>query len=144
MNLIEVVAVSEQKNDKNGRPYNTVTFKELPKTVNINGRQVTVKSNNPTRVRNVWGPGANSDGVEIKGDALYGNLAVGDIVEGSFHTFATTDYEINDRVVNQFSCVVFNNEDAVSFANRQLQSKNASVINTEAAHIVPAGQPANF
>jgi hypothetical protein len=138
MNLIQVVSVSETKTAKNNRPYKVVVFKELDRTIKLNGRDVTVKSNNNNRTRNIWGEGHTEDGVLIKADALFSNIAVNDIVEGSFHTFQTTPYIIGDREVTQYSCVVFSNEDATTYANRNLKQNNATVANTEAISLAPA------
>lgn len=138
MNLIQVVSVSEIKTAKNNRPYKVVVFKELDKTIKLNGREVTVKSNNNNRTRNIWGEGHTEDGVLIKADALFSNIAVNDIVEGSFHTFQTTPYAIGDKQVTQYSCVVFSNEDAVTYANRNLKQNDATVLNSEAVSLAPA------
>lgn len=148
MNLIQVVSVSEVKTAKNERPYQVVKFKELDKTVNLNGKQITVKSNNSERTRNVWGEGHTQDGVVIKADPLFNNLKAGDVVEGSFHTFQTTDYQIGEgetaRIVNSYSCVVFSNENPIAYANRQLKSAEASVVNTEVAIMAPAETEKTF
>lgn len=136
-NLIQVVSVSEIKTASNGRQYQTVVFKELDKTITLNNRQFTVKSNSNNRTRNIWGVGATADGVEIKAEKLFSNLVVGDIVEGGFHTFETTPYAINDREITSYSCVVFSNEEPVSYANRNLKSNNATVVDKNAVTLVP-------
>jgi hypothetical protein len=141
MNLIQVVAVSEMKTAKNSRQYQVVQFKELDKQTVINGRTVNVKSNSSIRTRNIWGTGVTTDGVEIKADVLFNDLKAGDVVEGSFHTLSTTDYTIGEgesaRTVNTYSCVVFSNENAITYANRQLKQNNATVINAEAVTFAP-------
>jgi hypothetical protein len=138
MNLIQVVSVSEVKTAKNGAIYKEVAFKELNKSMKIGGKDVEILSNNNIRKRNIWGEGHTEDGVLIKADALFATIAPGALVEGSFHTFATTPYTISDREVTQYSCVVFSNENAVSYANRNLRKKNANVVNTEAVSLAPA------
>lgn len=141
MNLIQVVSVSEVKTAKNGRPYKTVVFKEMEKSTIIGGKNITIKTNSLNRTRNIWGEGHTEDGVLYKADALYNDIKVGDYVEGSFHTLATTPYTIGEgesaRQVSSYSCVVFSNEDVVSYANRQLKSNDATVINTIAVSIIP-------
>jgi hypothetical protein len=107
-------------------------------------KDVEILSNNNNRTRNVWGEGHTEDGVLIKADALFSTITPGALVEGSFHTFTTTPYTINDREVTQYSCVVFSNEDAVSYANRNLKSNNATVINTEAVSMAPAETEKTF
>lgn len=141
MNLIQVVSVSEVKTAKNSRPYKTVSFKEMEKSITVGGKTVSVKTNSPNRTRNIWGEGHTEDGVSLKADALYNDIKVGDYIEGSFHTLATTPYTIGEgesaRQVSSYSCVVFSNEDVTSYANRQLKSNDATVINTEAVSIAP-------
>jgi hypothetical protein len=148
MNLIQVVSVSEVKTAKNNRPYKVVSFKEMEKTIVLNGRNVNVKTNSPNRTRLLWGEGVTEDSILIKADALYNDIKVGDVVEGSFHTLPTTEYTIgigeSARVVSSYSCVVFGNEDVVSYANRQLKSNDANVINTEAVHLIPQEAPKAF
>jgi len=144
MNYIQVLSVSEVKTAKNGRLFQTVIFKELAKQINLGGRMVDVKSNNSTRTRNIWGAGVTPDGVEIKAEALFQNLKAGDVVEGGFHTVATTDYLIGDRTVNTYSCVVFSNENVNSYANRQLKQSEATVVNTEAAVFAPTEEAKAF
>lgn len=141
MNLIQVVSVSEMKTAKNSRQYQVVQFKELNKETIIGGKTVSIKSNSNVRTRNIWGPGVTTDGVEIKQDVLFNDLKAGDVVEGAFHTLSTTDYTIgmgeSARTVNTYSCVVFSNENAITYANRQLKQNEATVINTEAVSLVP-------
>jgi len=142
MNLIEVVSVSEIKTAKTGRAFKTVTFKELDKQVQLNGKTINVKSNNPNRTRNIWDEGATEDGVAIKADPLYDTIKVGDVIEGAFHTVSTTDYTIGSgeyaRTVNVYSCVVFSNEDATKYINRQLKNVKANVVDTTPASMVPS------
>lgn len=141
MNLIQVMAVSEMKTAKNNRQYQVVQFKELDKQTVIGGKTVNVKSNSSIRTRNIWGEGVTPDGVVIKADVLFNDLKAGDVVEGAFHTLSTTDYTIGTgesaRTVNTYSCVVFSNENAITYANRQLKQNDATVINAEAANLVP-------
>lgn len=142
MNLIEVVSVSEVKTAKNSRQFKSVVFKELDKTVKYNGRDIQVKSNNPNRTRNVWGEGATEDGVLIKADPLFASIKAGDIIEGTFVTVNTSEYTIgsgeNARTVSSYSTVIFGNEDAVKYINRQLKANDAHVVDTEAVSMAPA------
>lgn len=115
--FLKVTSV-QNKSDKNGRPFQTVTFSEvgyLP-----NGQEIlTGKS----RTRNLW-----STTPEVKGDNLYGQVQVGSMVAGSIQSFNTTTFTVNDREVNKTTVVVFDFENPVSYANSQLKRNNACVV----------------
>lgn len=53
---------------------------------------------------------------------------VGDIYEGGLHTFETTDYEIDGRVVNSITVVGLADENPLEIANKQLERNSACVI----------------
>lgn len=108
----------EPKADKNGRPFQTVTFSEIKYLPN--GQEILTGK---VRVRNLW---STTD--EIKGDTLYNQLAKGSLVEGSIQEFNTTTFTVNDRAVNKTTLVIFSFENPVSYANQQLKRNGAVVV----------------
>lgn len=127
-NLLKVTQVSEVKTASNGREYKTVRFVSLPKMIMMGGRQVEIKSNQKEASRNLWADLENPDGTVNKGDSLYRDIAVNDIVEGNIVSVNTSDYTIGERTVNSWTGVVFSNEDTIKYANSQLKSNNAQVV----------------
>ena len=105
------------KVDKNNRPFQQVVFNE----VKFMGER-EVKTGN-TRSRNLW-----STTPEVKGDNLYGQLVVGDLVAGSIQSFNTTVFTVNEREVNKTTLVIFDGENPVSYANQQLKRNGACVV----------------
>lgn len=108
----------QNKADKNGRPFQTVTFSEIKFLPN--GQEILTGK---TRTRNLW-----STTPEVKGDTLYGQLTKGSFVEGSIETFNTTPFVVNDRNVNKTTLVVFSFENPVTYANQQLKRNEAVVV----------------
>lgn len=108
----------QNKADKNGRPFQTVTFSEIKFLPN--GQEILTGK---TRTRNLW-----STTPEVKGDTLYGQLTKGSLVEGSIETFNTTTFVVNERDVNKTTLVVFSFENPVSYANQQLKRNGAVVV----------------
>lgn len=128
-NLMKVVSVSETKTASNGRSYKTVQFVSLPKMITVGGRTVEVKSNQKAATRNLWADFKDEvTNVVQKGDSLFNDIAVGDIVEGKIVTVSTTDYAIGERTVNSWTGVIFSNEDQTKYINSQLKANNASVV----------------
>ncbi len=122
--FLKVLSVDNRK-DVNDRPYQLVQFEQF-KTVTIAGVDKIVKSNMPSRARVLWGPDPAG---QIKEDGLFGNLNVGDIVDGHIQTFNTTPYTVGERSnLTTYTCVVFEGENGVSVANRNLRSNNAAVV----------------
>lgn len=114
------------KNDKNGNQYKVVSFSEVS-NVTVFGKETTVFTG--LQGKRVMRPATTlPDGNVIAADKFYDTVKKGEPVMGSIMKFNTTDYEINGRTVNQYSCVVFNGENAVSVANRNLKSNNACVV----------------
>lgn len=108
----------QNKSDKNGRPFQTVTFSEIKFLPN--GQEILTGK---VRVRNLW---STTD--EIKGDTLYNQLTKGSLVEGSIQEFNTTTFIINNREVNKTTLVVFAFENPVTYANQQLKRNSAVVV----------------
>jgi hypothetical protein len=128
MELIRVTHVSEVKTASNERNYKTVRFVSLPKTITVGGKTVEVKSNQKEASRNIWADMENPDGTINKGDSLYRDIAVGDVIEGKITSVNTSDYTIGERTVNSWTGVIFSNEDEVKYINSQLKSNNANVV----------------
>ena len=124
MNTFLKVTEVVNRKDKNGRPFQTVTFSEI---LYLSAGQVVLTGK--TRTRNLW-----SSTEEIKGDTLYNQLQVGSMVEGSIQSFDTTAFEIEaqdgtTRSVNKTTVVVFGFENPIAYANAQLKRNNACVVN---------------
>ena len=121
----------------NGRKFQKVTF-ELVKF--FNGIQIKTQQ---VRTRNLWSTGHTTSGEEVKADAHYNNLYLNDMVDGDIVTLNTTPYKIGDRVVNQWSGVVFTGENPITIANNQLKNNNAVVVDehgqpTKSVAVTPA------
>ncbi len=107
----------------NGRKFQKITFSEQKM---LPGNRI-MKTRN-TRTRNVWD--VSTDG-KVKADSYYNALRVGDIVEGSVVRFDTTPYTVGERTVETWSGVIFSDENPVTYANSQLKTNNASVIDAD-------------
>lgn len=118
MNLLSVVSI-ENAVASNGRNFNKVGFTPL---VEINGKKVISRT---VRYRNIWD--ASVDG-SIKADGFYGKLKVGDVVQGKIVTVDTTTYEINNRQVNAWTGIVFDDEKEINYINSQLKQNEAVVV----------------
>ena len=115
---VEVTRNGKQLVDKNGRPFQVITFTEVGF---LNNQEIlTGKS----RTRNLW-----STTPDQKGDNLYNQLQVGSMVAGSIQSFNTTPFSVNDRTVSKTTVVVFDFENPVSYANSQLKRNGACVVN---------------
>ena len=114
--FLKVTSITPRQ-DKNGRPFQQVVFNE----VKFMGER-EIKTGN-TRTRNLW-----STTPEVKGDNLYGQLTVGDLVAGSIQSFNTTVFTVNDREVNKTTLVIFDGENPTSYANQQLKRNGAVVV----------------
>lgn len=114
--FLKVISITPRQ-DKNGRPFQQVVFNQ----VNYLGEK-EIKTGN-TRTRNLW-----STTPDVKGDNLYGQLVVGDLVTGSIQSFNTTAFEVDGRTVNKTTLVIFDNENPVTYANQQLKRNGACVV----------------
>jgi hypothetical protein len=122
--FLKVTAVQTTENgkpfaDKNGRKFQKVTFAEVQYL--LNGQEILTSK---FRTRNLF-----DSTPDQKGDALYGQLQVGNMVAGSIQSFNTTTFTVNDRQVNKTTVVVFDGESPVSYANSQLKRNGACVVN---------------
>jgi hypothetical protein len=70
----------------------------------------------------------NTDGNRIKDGEYYNKFNVGDKIPGDVHRFDTTPYQIGENTVNQITVFVFDGEDAITVANRQLGQNGACVL----------------
>lgn len=129
-NFLKVTAIINRA-DKNSRPFQQVTFNEvgyLP-----TGQEILTSK---VRTRNLW-----SSTEDQKGDSLFNQLKVGSMVAGSVQTFNTTAFEINDRVVNKTTLVIFDGENPISYANSQLKRNNACVVDEHGQPTASFSQP---
>lgn len=78
--------------------------------------------------RRLFGGMINTAGDKMKDAALFGKLNVGDVVAGTIERFDTTEYMIGENTVNHITIFVFEGEDAISVANRQLGQNGACVM----------------
>lgn len=104
--ILEITKVSDVKTSKDGRNFKTIEFKPLQEEVMIAGKIRSIKSNQPSRVKNIWATGPNGS----KGDSLYADANVGDIVRGQIVTKNVVPYDIDGREVNTATIVVLDNE----------------------------------
>lgn len=128
MKLLKVQQISDIKTDKRGRKFYTLRFTT---TTILHG--LTIFSNQAPKTRNIWGEFTDESGNVFKPDSLFndivsGNLVAGALVEGSIHNFQTTPYELDNRTVNSYSTVIFDNENPHNVANRELKDSFASTI----------------
>lgn len=114
--FLKVTSITPRQ-DKNGRAFQQVSFNE----VKFLGER-EVKTGN-TRTRNLW-----STTPEIKGDNLYNQLILGDLVAGSIQSFNTTAFDVDGRTVNKTTLVIFDGENPVTYANQQLKRNGAVVV----------------
>ena len=70
----------------------------------------------------------NSEGAKMKDGEYYNKFNVGDRIPGAVHRFDTTPYQIGENTVSHITTFVFDGEDAVSVANRQLGQHGACVL----------------
>lgn len=128
MKLLKVQQISDLKTDKRGRKFYTLKFTT---TTILHG--LTIFSNQSPKTRNIWGEFTDESGNTFKADSLFndivsGNLVAGALVEGSIYNFQTTPYELDNRTVNSYSTVIFDNENPHNVANRELRDAFASTI----------------
>lgn len=129
-NFLKVTAIIN-KADKNGRPFQQVTFREIQYLPT--GQEILTSK---MRTRNLW-----SSTEDQKGDTLYGQLKVGSMVAGSIQSFDTTAFEIDGRTVNKTTLVIFDGENPVSYANAQLKRNNACVVDEHGQPTASFSQP---
>ena len=123
----QILKVTETRNaiDKAGVPYQVVKFESF-KVVDIMGTSRTIATGK-SGTRILRPERTITTGQVIKADTFYG-CQVGDLMEGTIERFNTTPYEVNERTVFHYSCVVFANENGVTYANNQLKVNNACVV----------------
>lgn len=107
---LKVTKVEQPKTATDGRKYQQVWFTLITL---LNGIQV--KNNAPERSANFWeqGPPSAKGLTDFsKGDPLYGNLRIGEIVEGDIVTKTVEPYLIEGREepVDQYTMIVFPHE----------------------------------
>lgn len=134
----------ENNEASNGRKFQTVVFSEnkFLGTMQIKTRNI--------RTRNLWD--VSTDG-KVRADGYYNNLRIGDIVEGQVIRFNTTPYKVGERMVTEWTGIVFSDENPVKYANSQLKNNEACVLDEHGSptadvfvvktpESVPAGTPA--
>ena len=70
----------------------------------------------------------NSEGNKMKDAEYYNKFNVGDRIPGTVHRFDATPYMIGENQVSHITVFVFDGEDAVSVANRQLGQHGSCVL----------------
>jgi hypothetical protein len=78
--------------------------------------------------RRLFGGLINSEGNKMKDNILFGKLSIGDVVAGDIHRFETTPYMIGENTVNHITLFVFDGEDPIAVANRQLGQNGSCVM----------------
>jgi hypothetical protein len=126
--MMQVVSIETKTSDK-GFDYKVVEFRGLKMLgnkeikTNIVGTRVLFPKHTITK----------KDGteVEVKGDALYNDIFIGDVVDGQVCRFNTTQYQLGENLVNQYKCVVFGDENPLVVAAKALAQNNAAPITEE-------------
>jgi hypothetical protein len=78
--------------------------------------------------RRLFGGMITSEGNRIKDAVLFNKINSGDVVAGEICRYETTPYTIGDNTVNHITIFVFEGEDGVSVANRQLGQNGSCVL----------------
>ena len=124
--FLRVTAIGDVKKNSAGLEYRQVWFR--PTAQLITGDQVY--SNQQEKSRTLF----EAHG-EFKADPLYtdiknGNIKVGTLIEGTIARYETTQYQPEgyDKPISSYTCVVFANENGISYANRQLKDNYACVV----------------
>lgn len=119
--FLKVTSVTN-RTASNGRKFQTVSFSP----VKYFGTQQIISQE--VRTRNIWDKVTLENGDVIKADGFFGQLSVGQLIEGEIMSFNTTPYTIGDNEVNTWTGVIFKGENGLKVANQQLKSKNAHVV----------------
>lgn len=127
--LLKVESIEVLHSDKTNSDFKRVVFKG----VKILGNR-EVKTN-VSGTRNLW-PAHDvelADGTKktIKGDVEYDNINVGDLFTGAVSSFTTTPYQVDGRTINQYKCVVFDHEDGMVVAAKNLRQNNAAPLDED-------------
>lgn len=124
--LLKVTAIGDMKTNSSGLNYYQVWFSPL--TILESGQQIF--SNQQERHRVVFD--AHD---EFKGDSLFREIKnreikVGSLVEGTVSRFDVYPYQPEGYTnpVTSYTCVVFSNENGITYANRQLKANYSCVI----------------
>jgi hypothetical protein len=123
---LEIQAYETKSLPLDQAPIDTVTRVNLM-LAGINTWDVTVPISQ-SATRRLFGGMINTEGAKMKDNILFNKLNTGDVVAGDIVRFDTTAYMIGDNSVSHITTFVFEGEDAVSVANRQLGQHGACVI----------------
>lgn len=125
-NLLEVSSIDTRHSDKANCDYKVVTFKG----VSMIGNR-TIKSN-VAATRNLWPTHdvtlADGKVTSIKGDVEFDTILIGDAFGGKVFRTATTPYTLEGRQITQWTGVIFEHENPLVVAARNLQQNNAAPI----------------
>lgn len=138
--LLKVESIDTIHSDKTGVDFKKVTFKG----VNILGNR-EIKTN-VAGTRNLWPTHdvtlADGTKTTIKGDVEFGSILVGDYFSGAVHNFTTTPYTVDGRTINQYKCVVFDHENPMIVAAKNLRVNDAAPLDDEGrAYQLVSSQP---
>jgi len=138
-NFLKVTGIGEVKENAKGLRYVQVSFRPL--TMLPNGMEVF--SNQKDKSRILFGSNGDIKADPLFEDAIAGKIKPGAIVEGSIQSFQTTPYQPEgfNNPVSNYSCVVFKGEIGVTYANRQLKSNYACIIDPNTGDLTA---PANL
>lgn len=140
--VLRLIGLSAVQFASNGREFKTAEFIEI---VHMDGMG-EVKTNKAASRRNLWNDFSDAEGRTFTADPLFKTGQLGDIVMGSIETFRTTPYHVYrpDGSVgpeaNKRTLVIFEGEDAISYANTQLRRSAASVVDVKGEYGFAAGE----
>jgi hypothetical protein len=127
--LLQVQKIETLHSDKANCDFKKVTFKGIQL---IGNKEVKT---NVQGTRNLWPTHtvklADGSTTEIRGDVDYDNIMLGDLFAGNVHAFQTTPYQLEGRTINQYKCVVFESENPLAVAARNLRQNNAAPLDEE-------------
>lgn len=131
LKFLKILYISAIEVAKNGRKYRVVKF--MNHTLMPDGAKVF--SNVVEGTRTIWEAFTDEQGREFKADGLWNVLEteeakVGALVEGQIVTLQTYPYrfEGSTNLAKKYTAVVFGNEDATDYINKQLKSVNSCVM----------------
>jgi hypothetical protein len=124
--FLRVTAIGDVKKNGEGLEYRQVWFRPIAQLVT--GDQLF--SNQKAKSRTLFEAHDQFEADPLYSDIKASNIRVGSLVEGTIQRFETTPYQPEgyDAPVTSATYVIFSNENATNYANRQLRDNYACVV----------------